>query len=149
MMSACLNSGKVVMSVPVLAMSTMKRLCFLNWLAFQMTIRSHTNCQIFHKDLFSPTTVILEVCLSRTSILACMPLFRRASIKRLAAMAAPPVLSDVFIINTLMVLCKVYAKVLFFMGICFFPSVFYAPKSPFNVRLMRRMAFAQKELVRA
>ena len=26
---------------------------------------------------------------------------------------------------------------------------FYAPKSPFKVRLMRRMAFAQKELVRA
>ena len=25
----------------------------------------------------------------------------------------------------------------------------YAPKSPFSVRLMRRMAFAQKEFVRA
>ena len=42
-----------------------------------------------------------------------MPLLRRASIKRLAAMAAPPILSDVFIISTLM-LCKVSAKVEFF-----------------------------------
>lgn len=32
-----------------------------------------------------------------------MPLLRRASIKRLAAMAAPPILSDVLMISILMV----------------------------------------------
>ena len=71
------------------------------------------NCQIFHSDLLSPTTAMLSVCLSRTNILAWMPLLRKASINRLAAIAAPPILSDVFIISTLM-LCKVFTKVVFF-----------------------------------
>ena len=77
------------------------------------------NCQIFHNDLFKPMTVICEVCLSRTNILAWMPLLRRASIKRLAAMAAPPILSDVFMISTLMP-CKSLCKVSLFIGMRLF-----------------------------
>ena len=82
-------------------MSTAKRLCFLKRLAIHITMRSHTNCQICRHDFFSATTVTWSVCLSRTSILALMPLFFKASIRRLAAIAAPPVRSDVFMISTL------------------------------------------------
>ena len=91
-----------VMSVPAFAMSTAKRLFFLKRLAFQMTMRSHTNFHTSFQLRRRATTVICSVCLSRTSSLALMPLFFRASIKRLAATAAPPIRSDVLISRTLM-----------------------------------------------
>ena len=92
------------MSVPVLAISTAKRLFFLKWLAFQITIRSHTNFHTIRQLCFNSTTVICSVCLSRTSILALMPLFFRASIRRLAAMAGPPIFSVVFMSSILIIL---------------------------------------------
>ena len=146
--SAWLNSGSAEMFVPVLAMSTAKRLCFLNRFAFQMTMRSQMNCHTFHHDFFSCTTLIWSVCLSRTSILAFIPLFFRASIRRWAAMAAPPIRSDVLMISTLMCI-NVYAKVRFLEEMFGIFLPFYAPKSPFKVRLIRRMALAINELVRA
>ena len=102
MTSAWRNSGKEVMSVPVLAMSTANRLWRLNPLAAQMTMRSHVNCQILRHDFLSETTVTWSVCLLRTNILAFIPLFFKASISRLAAMAAPPIRSAVLMISTLM-----------------------------------------------
>ena len=101
MTSASLNSGNAVMSVPVLAKSTWNRLCFLNRLAFQMQTRSHTNLAFSRGDWGRLATVIWSVRLSRTSILAFTPLFFRASMRRLAAMAAPPMFSDVLIMSTL------------------------------------------------
>ena len=56
--------------------------------------------------------IIWSVCLSRTSIFAFIPLFFKASMRRLAAMAAPPIRSDVLMISTLMCI-KVYANVRF------------------------------------
>lgn len=44
---------------------------------------------------------LVGVCLSRTNILALIPLFFNDSIKRLAATAAPPKRSEVLIIKTL------------------------------------------------
>ena len=48
----------------------------------------------------SPTTVISSLTLSRTNILALTPLLLRASIRRLAATAAPPAFSLVFTMST-------------------------------------------------
>ena len=106
--SAWRNSGSEVMSVPVLAMSTSNRWYRRKRLALQITIRSHMNFHTCNQLLFKRTTLIWSVCLSRTSILALIPLFFSDSINRLAAMAAPPIRSDVFIIRTLMgkSLCK-------------------------------------------
>ena len=62
--------------------------------------RSHRKC---HFDLSPPptsATVRLSVSLSRTIILAFTPLLFSASIRRLAATAAPPVRSLVFTIST-------------------------------------------------
>lgn len=100
-MSACWNSGSVVMSVPVLAMSTAKMLSLLKRLAFHMTIRSHTNFHTIRQLWLNETTVIRSVCLSRTRSLALMPLFLSDSMSRLAATAAPPIRSDVLINSTL------------------------------------------------
>ena len=61
----------------------------------------HRKCQMCRHDFFRATTVTRFVCLSRTSILALMPLFFKASASRLAAMAAPPMRSEVLMINTL------------------------------------------------
>ena len=77
-----------------------------------------------------------------------IPLFFRASIRRWAAMAAPPIRSDVLMISTLMCI-NVYAKVRFLEEMFGIFLPFYAPKSPFKVRLIRRMALAINELVRA
>ena len=67
--------------------------------------------QIYLKQVFAAETVgrpyheafpqELGAKLSRTNILAFMPLWFRASIRRCAAMAAPPALSDVLTIRTL------------------------------------------------
>ena len=89
------------MSVPVLAMSMAKILSRLKWLAFHMTIRSHTNFHIIRQLWFNETTVIRSVCLSRTRSLALIPLFLSDSISLLAATAAPPIRSDVLINSTL------------------------------------------------
>ena len=112
MTSAWVNSGNAVILVPVFAMSTANKLCFLKWLACQITTRSQMNCHTFHHDFFSSTTLIWSVCLSRTSIFVFIPLFFKASMRRLAAMAAPPIRSDVLMISTLMCI-KVYANVRF------------------------------------
>ena len=117
MTSACWNSGSEVMSVPVLAMSTAKILSFLKWFAFQMTIRSQTNFHTMRQLWFSETTVIWSVCLSRTRSLAFIPLFLSDSMRRLAAMAAPPIRSDVLINSTLIIGVLLYLFLSFQFGI--------------------------------
>ena len=66
-----------------------------------MTKRSQRKCQWSKGDLGRATTVSESQSLSRTSIFALTPLLLRAIIRRLAATAAPPVLSLVFTIKTL------------------------------------------------
>ena len=73
----------------------------LKQLAIQMTTRSHTNFHTSRQLCLRGTTVICSVSLSRTSILALMPWFFNASSRRPAAMAAPPMRSEVFISKTL------------------------------------------------
>ena len=65
------------MSVPVLAMSTSNRWYRRKRLALQITIRSHMNFHTCNQLLFKRTTLIWSVCLSRTSILALIPLALR------------------------------------------------------------------------
>lgn len=66
--------------------------------------RSHRKFHCILSERGSPTTVISSVTLSRTSILALTPLLLRASIRRLAATAAPPAFSLVFTMSTLMII---------------------------------------------
>ena len=100
MTSASLNSGKLVISVPLLAMSTSNKCLRLSQRCTQMTNRSHKKCHFWRHDGGNEQTVSWSVSLSRTSILAFTPLFFSASINLLAATAAPPVFSLVFTIST-------------------------------------------------
>ena len=91
----------------------------------------HTMRQLWSSD----TTEIWSVCLSRTSSLALMPWFLSDSIRRLAAMAAPPMRSDVLISSTLMTVVR------FFFFECFFllqmPVLFH----PFPDTLLQRLPY--------
>lgn len=75
--------------------------------------------------------------------------------RRLAAMAAPPMFSDVLIMRTLIRFSIVSANLGIMADIChinpmiLFEAWTYAPKSPFNVRFIRLMALAMNELVLA
>ena len=103
MISASLNSGRRVISVPMLAMSIWKRF-FRRKCRRQNTVqRSQRKFHCFRNDCGSPTTVMSSLCLSRTSIFAFSPLLFSASFNRLAASAAPPVISLVLTISIRMV----------------------------------------------
>lgn len=135
MTSACWNSGSEVMSVPVLAMSTAKMFFLLKRLALQMTMRSQTNFHTMRQLWSSDTTEIWSVCLSRTSSLALMPWFLSDSIRRLAAMAAPPMRSDVLISSTLMTVVR------FFFFECFFLLQMPVLFRPFPDTLLQRLPY--------
>ena len=74
--------------------------CLLKRFATKMQPRSHTNFNGNSHDEGMAETVIWSVCLSRTSIFAFTPFFFSASIRRFAAIAAPPTRSDVLMIST-------------------------------------------------
>ena len=93
------------MSAPALAMSMAKRFCRERWRRRYMTSRSHRKRQRCSHRCGSSATVTWSVALCATSILAFTPLFFRASIRRLAATAAPPSFSLVFTISILIALC--------------------------------------------
>ena len=66
-----------------------------------MTNRSHTKrirfISFFAAEVFIETTLVSCVILSLTNMFALTPVFCNAFSRRLAATAAPPVRSDVFI----------------------------------------------------
>lgn len=90
MTSASLNSGRDVMSKPELAISMANKFCREKWRCQNAHHRSQRKCHWENNDWGIPTTVMSSVTLSRTNIFALTPLLLRASIKRLAATAAPP-----------------------------------------------------------
>ena len=103
MMSASWNSRIRVMSIPAFAMSISKRWCFDRCVWRNTTNRSHRKGSWRQMLCFKPTTVILSVILSLTSSFAFTPLLFNASIRRLAATAAPPVFSLVLTNSTLII----------------------------------------------
>ena len=100
MTSAWRNSGWRVMSVPVLAMSTYQSMRRLRRLCIQMTSRSQINFSRKTGDWGRAVTPSCGAAQSRTSMRASVPLARKASIRRSAAIAAPPPEALVFTIST-------------------------------------------------
>ena len=109
-MSASRKAGSLVTLKPVLAMETVKRFFRLKRLFVQITSLSQRKVHFFCQSLPTGITCSDWLSLCRTSIFTSVPAVWSDSIRRLAAMAAPPVFSDVLIISTLM-LRNVLAKV--------------------------------------
>ena len=86
------------------AIDTEKRFFFEKWLLIKMIKRSHTNLRSprYRCIVFCSTPIIsgLFEIFFFTSSFTFTPLFLRADIRRLQAIAAPPVFSDVLISKT-------------------------------------------------
>jgi hypothetical protein len=76
-----------------------------------MTSRSHRKCQRSRQRRDSPETVMLSDSFSATSMRALTPLLLSASMSRRAATAAPPVLSLLLTMSTLIGRDMFYAKI--------------------------------------
>ena len=100
-----------MISIPVFAIETVKRLLRLKRLLTQITRRSKAKFQLFLNHSPIEATKILSLSFSITSILAETPLLIKASVNLLAAIAAPPVFSLVFTISTF-IYFMLYAKVI-------------------------------------
>ena len=96
---------------PALAVDMVKRFLRLKQLFIHMINRSHKKKNFFFHVSGMAITRLSEEVLCNTSIFACMPEWSKAFIKRFAAIAAPPVLSDVLTKRTFIrgILCKVTA----------------------------------------
>ena len=123
-----------VISNPVAAVETLKRFFRLKPFSIHIINRSNRNARRPFQCGATAKVRLSSPYLSSTSVVTSAPTRDRASPSRRAAIAAPPPRSVVFTINTF---------------IAFPFLLFYAPKSPFNVRLTRRQAFAQNDWVRA
>ena len=100
-MSASSKSFIPVMSIPKFAASTSKSLCLRKPFAFHIVNLSRRKLYFILPVSRGSATVIASDSLRLTSMVALMPLLPKASRNRAAAIAAPPVCSDVFTISTL------------------------------------------------
>lgn len=106
------ETGSRVTSNPVLAMDTLKRFFRLKRLFAQIMRRSQINVNFLCQDLPTVCTLSEWLVLCSTNIPVSIPAPLSDSIRRFAAIAAPPIRSEVLMISTLMRI-KVYANVRF------------------------------------